>query len=119
LGEEGLLRLQARLQHVAAVVLLRRTRIHRIDFGEAGDVGSGDLGNPGGAISGVDNTGQDASSVTFLGSFPPCDYKVPPKPFTHNKTWSTCSVYLVPGGITSVHYNGFVPSYIESPVTWR
>jgi hypothetical protein len=83
------------------------------------NVGSGDLGNPGGAISGVDNTGQDASSVTFLGSFPPCDYKVPPKPFTHNKTWSTCSVYLAPGGITSVHYNGFVPSYIESPVTWR
>jgi hypothetical protein len=83
------------------------------------NIGSGDLGNPGGAISGVDNTGQDASSVTFLGSFPPCDYKVPPKPFTHNKTWSTCSVYLVPGGITSVHYNGFVTSYIESPVTWR
>jgi hypothetical protein len=83
------------------------------------NVGNGDLGNPGGAISGVDNTGQDASSVTFLGSFPPCDYKVPPKPFTHNKTWSVCSVYLVPGGINAVRYNGFVTSYIESPVTWK
>jgi hypothetical protein len=83
------------------------------------NVGNGDLGNPGGAISGVDNTGQDASSVTFLGSFPPCDSKVPPKPFTHGKTWSACSVYLVPGGINAVRYNGFVTSYIESPVTWK
>ena len=83
------------------------------------NVGDGDLGNPGGAISGVDNTGQDATSVTFLGSFPPCDDGPPPKPFTRNKTWSTCYVYLIPGGITSVHYNGFVQSYIESPVTWK
>lgn len=83
------------------------------------NVGSGDLGNPGGAISGVDNTGQDASSVTFLGSFPPCNDTPPPKPFTHGKTWSTCYVYLVPGGLTSAHYNGFVQSYIGSPVTWK
>lgn len=83
------------------------------------NVGNGDLGNPGGAIAGVDNTGQDASSVTFLGSFPPCDDKLLPKPFTRTKTWSTCYVYLVPGGITAAHYNGFVQSYIESPVTWK
>jgi len=71
-------------------------------------------GQPGGAISGVDNTGQDASSITFLGSFPPCNDTLPPKPFTHARrgapatcTWSR--------GITSAHYNGFVQSYIGRP----
>jgi hypothetical protein len=84
------------------------------------NVGNGDLGsNTGGAISGVDDTGQDASSVTFFGSFPPCDETPPPKPFTRGKTWSSCYVYLVPGGIIGAHYNGFVDSYIESPVTWK
>jgi hypothetical protein len=84
------------------------------------NVGQGDLASmTGGAISGVDNTGQDASSVIFFGDFPPCENTAAPKPFTHGKTWSTCYVYLVPGGITAAHYNGFVQSYIESPVTWK
>jgi hypothetical protein len=84
------------------------------------NVGNGDLGtNAEGAISGIDNTGQDATSVTFIGSFPPCDDTTPPKPFTHGKTWSTCQVYLVPGGITGADYSGFVQTYIESPVTWK
>jgi hypothetical protein len=84
------------------------------------NVGQGDLGSTtGGAISGVDNTGQDASSVIFFGDFPPCENTVAPKPFTHGKTWSTCYVYLVPGGITGADYTGFVSNYIESPVRWK
>ncbi len=84
------------------------------------NVGSGDVGsNAEAAISGVDNTGQDATSVTFIGSFPPCNDTDAPKPFTHGKTWSTCQVYMVPGGITGADYNGFVERYLASPVTWK
>jgi hypothetical protein len=84
------------------------------------NVGSGDIGTDAeAAISGVDNTGQDATSVTFIGTFPPCNDATAPKPFTHGKTWSTCQVYLVPGGITGADYSGFVERYIASPVRWK
>jgi hypothetical protein len=84
------------------------------------NVGDGDIGtNAEGAISGVDNTGQQAQSVTFIGTFPPCNDADQPKPFTRGKTWSTCQVYLVPGGITAADYSGFVDSYLSSPVKWK
>jgi hypothetical protein len=84
------------------------------------NVGSGDLkSGPLGAVSGVDNTGHSATSVTFIGDFPPCDDTSPPKPFTKGKTWSNCQVFFVPGGIKKVAYSGFVQKYIESPVTWQ
>jgi hypothetical protein len=84
------------------------------------NVGGGDIGtNAEAAISGIDKTGQEAQSVTFIGTFPPCNDTDQPKPFTHGKTWSTCQVYLVPGGITAADYSGFVDSYISSPVKWK
>jgi hypothetical protein len=85
------------------------------------NLGPGDLAsdNADGAVQGVDDTGQDASSVIFFGTFTPCPQTPAPKPFTRGKTWNTCQVYLVPGGITAAHYNGYVTSYIESPVTWK
>jgi hypothetical protein len=85
------------------------------------NVGSGDLGTKAeAAIEGVDNTGEGQTSVTFIGDFPPCNDTTPPKPFTHGKTWSTCQVYMVPGGITAAQYDGgSLDSYIEKPVTWK
>jgi hypothetical protein len=84
------------------------------------NIGTGDIGtNAEAAVSGLDNTGQEAESVTFIGTFPPCNDADAPKPFTHGKTWSTCQVYLVPGGITGATYSGFVESYISSPVKWK
>jgi hypothetical protein len=84
------------------------------------NVGDGDIGTYAeGAISGVDNTGQQAQSVTFIGTFPPCNDADQPKPFTRGKTWSTCQVYLVPGAITGADYSGFVDSCLSSPVKWK
>ena len=85
------------------------------------NVGSGDAGREGGLsvnVQGVDKTGETQSSVTFFGSFPRCEDKEPPKPFTHGKSFETCLVFLVPGGITKAAYtNG--EAYITSPVTWK
>jgi hypothetical protein len=85
------------------------------------NIGQGDLGtNAEAALEGVDNTGQDQQSVTFIGSFPPCDDVTAPKPFTHGKTWTTCQVFMVPGGIVGVDYNGGGDEkYLTSPVRWK
>jgi hypothetical protein len=85
------------------------------------NVGQGDLGGNAEAIlEGVDNTGQGQQSVTFIGTFPPCNDVTPPKPFTHGKTWTTCQVFMVPGGIVGVDYNGGGDEqYLSSPVRWK
>jgi len=69
-------------------------------------------------VEGVDSTGQTQQSVTFFGSFPRCDSKEPPKPFTKGKSFETCLVFLVPGGITKAAYTG-TEEYISTPVTWK
>jgi hypothetical protein len=69
-------------------------------------------------VQGVDSTGETQQSVTFLGSFPRCESKEPPKPFTKGKSFETCLVFLVPGGITKAAYTG-TEAYISTPVTWK
>jgi hypothetical protein len=81
-----------------------------------GDAGGED--NPAISIEGVDKTGETQQSVTFLGEFPRCEDKEPPKPFSHGKSFETCLTFLVPGGITKAAYTSTEP-YITSPVTWK
>jgi hypothetical protein len=82
-----------------------------------GDPGKGD--NPTAAIEGVDNTGETQESVTFLlGGFPRCEDKEPPKPFSHGKSFESCLVFLVPGGITKAAYSS-TEEYLLKPVTWK
>ena len=85
------------------------------------NVGRGDLGSSTDAVlQGIDDTGQEQQSVTFIGSFPPCDDVSPPKPFGPGNTWTTCQVFMVPGGITAVEYaGGGDEKYLESPVRWK
>jgi hypothetical protein len=87
---------------------------------ELTNAGSGDAGkeSPQIQIQGIDSTGEAQGSVSFLGEFPRCEDKEPPKPFTHGKSYSTCLTFLVPGGITKVGYTG-TEQYSESPVTWK
>jgi len=85
------------------------------------NVGSGDAGgsnNPAINIEGVDSSGETQQSVTFLGDFPRCEYKEPPKPFSHGKSFEACLTFLVPGGITKAAYTG-AEAYVTSPVTWK
>jgi hypothetical protein len=69
------------------------------------------------AIEGVDNTGNNQSSVTFIGTFPKCPDAASTKPIATGKGYDDCLTFLVPGGITKVSYNG-TNDYIDSPVTW-
>jgi hypothetical protein len=69
------------------------------------------------AIEGVDNTGNNQSSVTFIGSFPKCPDAASTTPIGTGKGYDDCLTFLVPGGITKVSYNG-TNDYIDSPVTW-
>jgi hypothetical protein len=74
----------------------------------------------------IDDRGQQQESVTFFGTFQPCDETTPPKPFTAGKSYSSCLVYLMPGGgsIQKVQWadgpsgsDGLTP-YFEKPVVW-
>jgi hypothetical protein len=87
---------------------------------EITNAGEGDAGkeSPSIQIQGIDHTGEAQSSVTFLGEFPRCEEKEPPKPFTHGKSYSTCLTYMVPGGIAKAAYTG-TQDYSESPLTWK
>jgi hypothetical protein len=69
------------------------------------------------AIEGVDNTGNNQSSVTFIGDFPKCPDAASTKPMSTGTSYDDCLTFLVPGGITKVSYNG-TTDYIDSPVTW-
>jgi hypothetical protein len=76
-----------------------------------------DVDSSAAAIEGVDNTGNNQSSVTFIGDFPKCPDAASTKPLATGKSYDDCLTFLVPGGITKVSYNG-TSDYIESPVTW-
>lgn len=69
------------------------------------------------AIEGVDNTGNNQSSVTFIGDFPKCPDTASTKPMGTGTSYDDCLTFLVPGGITKISYNG-TTDYIDSPVTW-
>jgi hypothetical protein len=83
--------------------------------------------NPAIAFRAIDDRGQQQSSVTFLGTFQRCDDVLPPKPFSHGKSFESCLTYLVPGGgsIQEVHWNdGPAPAsgvspYFEKPIVWK
>jgi hypothetical protein len=76
-----------------------------------------DVDSSAAAIEGVDNTGNNQSSVTFIGNFPKCPDAASTKPLATGKSYDDCLTFLVPGGITKVSYNG-TNDYIDSPVTW-
>jgi hypothetical protein len=76
-----------------------------------------DVDSSAAAIEGVDNTGNNQSSVTFIGNFPKCPDSASTKPLATGKSYDDCLTFLVPGGITKISYNG-TNDYIDSPVTW-
>jgi hypothetical protein len=76
-----------------------------------------DVDSSAAAIEGVDNTGNNQSSVTFIGNFPKCPDAASTKPLATGKGYDDCLTFLVPGGISKVSYNG-TNDYIDSPVTW-
>ena len=76
-----------------------------------------DVDSTAAAIEGVDNTGNNQSSVTFIGDFPRCPDAASTKPLATGKSYDDCLTFLVPSGITKVSYNG-TTDYIGSPVTW-
>jgi len=76
-----------------------------------------DVDSSAAAIEGVDNTGNNQSSVTFIGDFPKCPDAASTKPIATGKGYDDCLTFMVPGGITKVSYNG-TNDYIDSPVTW-
>jgi hypothetical protein len=87
----------------------------RIENLSPGDAARAD--DPSVAMEGLDSTNQTQQSVTFLGDFPRCDDKTPPKPLSQGKAFETCLVYLVPGGIKAAAYTG-TSKYFAAPVTW-
>ncbi len=76
-----------------------------------------DVDSSAAAIEGVDSTGNNQSSVTFIGDFPKCPDAASTKPLGTGKGYDDCLTFLVPGGIKRVSYNG-TSDYIDSPVTW-
>jgi hypothetical protein len=88
-------------------------KVHVTNLGPA----SIDVDSSAAAIEGVDNTGNNQSSVTFIGTFPKCPDAASTKPLGTGKGYDDCLTFLVPGGITKVSYNG-TSDYIDSPVTW-
>jgi hypothetical protein len=88
-------------------------KVHVTNLGPA----NVDIDGSAAAIEGVDNTGNNQSSVTFIGDFPKCEDAASTKPIATGKGYDDCLTFLVPGGITKVSYNG-TTDYIDSPVTW-
>jgi hypothetical protein len=88
-------------------------KVHVTNLGPA----SVDVDGTAAAIEGVDNTGNNQSSVTFIGDFPRCPDNASTTPLAAGKGYDDCLTFLVPGGITKVRYNG-TSDYIDSPVTW-
>jgi hypothetical protein len=81
------------------------------------NVNQGDDGGPN--LEADDTTGQDATSLTILGTFAACTWHAPPKPFPQGKTWTNCDIYDAPKGISKVVYTGSVNRYLDNPITWR
>jgi hypothetical protein len=85
---------------------------------------SGD--DPAITFTAIDDRGQEQESVTFFGTFQPCDDTTPPHPFTTGQSYSSCLVYLMPGGgsIQKVQWadgpsrsDGLTP-YFDKPILW-
>jgi hypothetical protein len=55
-------------------------------------------------VQGIDNTGNTEQSLTIIGDFPRCNDSSSRTPISPGKSFSTCLIYLVPGGITKVAY---------------
>lgn len=81
------------------------------------NVNKGDEGAP--DLEADDSSGQEASSLTIIGSFPACTWHAPPKPFPKGKTWTNCDIYDAPHGIKKVVYSGNVTRYYNRPVVWK
>jgi hypothetical protein len=88
-------------------------KVHVVNLGPA----SVDVDGTAAAIEGVDSTGSNQSSVTFIGSFPRCPDAASTTPIPAGKGYNDCMTFLIPGGIKSISYNG-TDAYIDSPVTW-
>ena len=88
-------------------------KVHVANLGPA----NVDVDSTAAAVEGVDNTGNNQSSVTFIGDFPRCPDAASTAPLGMGKGYEDCLTFLVPGGITKVSYNG-TTDYIDSPVTW-
>jgi hypothetical protein len=88
-------------------------KVHVTNLGPA----NVDVDGTAAAIEGVDNTGNNQSSVTFIGSFPKCPDAASTAPIGTGKGYDDCLTFLIPGGITKISYNG-TTDYIDSPVTW-
>jgi len=81
----------------------------------SGDAGSG--GNPMVEMQG-DSAGQMVQALVLYGTFPRCDYKQAPKPFSPGASFESCLVFLAPGSITAITYTG-TEAYVDSPVSWK
>jgi hypothetical protein len=79
--------------------------------------GTVDVDGTSAAIEGIDNTGNTAQSVTFIGDFPRCPDHQSTTQMKAGSSYANCLTFLVPGGITKVAYTG-TDDYINSPVTW-
>jgi hypothetical protein len=79
--------------------------------------GAIDVDGSAAAIEGVDSTGNNQSSVTFIGDFPRCHDAASTTPIPSGKGYDDCLTFLIPGGIKAISYNGS-DAYIDSPVTW-
>ena len=88
-------------------------KVHVVNLGPA----AVDVDGTAAAIEGVDSTGSNQSSVTFIGSFPRCPDAASTTPIPAGKGYDDCMTFLIPGGIKAISYNG-TDAYIDSPVTW-
>ena len=79
--------------------------------------GTIDVDGSAAAIEGVDSTGNNQQSVTFIGEFPRCPDRASTMRLGTGAGYDDCLTFMVPGGISKVSYNG-TDNYIDSPVTW-
>jgi hypothetical protein len=90
----------------------------RFKMTNVGDGNAGSEGNPAVEIEGLDIDGATDQALVLYSAFPRCEYRQPPKPFTYGKTFESCLVFLVPGGIAKTVYTG-TEAYVDSPVSWK
>lgn len=71
-------------------------------------------------MDGIDDRGQEQSSVTFFGTFDRCDDTSAPNPMKPGDSYESCLTYLVPGGgsIASAQWTGS-DEYLDKPVVWK
>jgi hypothetical protein len=86
------------------------------------NVGRGDLtgGSPATYIDGVDDRGQNQTSVIFFGEFSRCT-SVRPKHLRAGESYNTCLTYLIPkgGSIVGMRWVVFDEKSGKSDLNWR